>query len=203
MTVSLEFSLPGEWVEIPQHDASRGALMNAHMVLGRRREPATRTEAVALETEFLDMAKLMIAVEANAGFVLVPDAPKIGVLGAVILRWSMVKDVNALERAVENSLFGRGPAAQVFQQQTQLGLATIVVHFENPGLPTRLWRAVTRKEQLDIHHMSWFWQIPTEDEEMLVTLSTVINHDGNQNPVMETKLLEFALGIRRKDEYAR
>jgi len=206
MSVPLQFRFPDAWVELALDDVHAGAVMAAQLVLSRFDSPVDRESAADLETRFEAAANMMIAAQADAGFVLVPDPPNVGLLGALIVRWRRAAGDDAIADAITGSLATAEfliDDPEISPRETPLGAASVCIHRYASvpivtGGPGRRGRAAKSAAVIS-EHVCWYWLL--EDlagPDMLLTVTTVTS-DLALTPALRTLTEEFALGVSRGD----
>ncbi|TFB83934.1 hypothetical protein E3O25_14220 [Cryobacterium sp. TMT1-3] len=206
MTVPLNFTYPDSWVELHLDDVHAGAIMAAQVVLSRFDAPVSRELAADLETRFEATANLMVSVEADAGFALVPDAPNVGLLGALIVRWRLAAGDGAVADAITESL-AAGPLMiddpEISPNDTPLGKATLCIQRyvnEPQAIGRALRRGRARKSDAVIsEHICWYWLLDDHAGPTMLLTVTTTTDDLTFTPTLRTLTEEFAKGITRGD----
>lgn len=197
MTVQLNFRYPDAWVPLPFDDAPAGAVMAAQTVLGRFNTPVPREAAIDLEGRFTELTELMVEAQANAGFALVPDAPAVGLLGWLIVRWTEAAGDDPVAVAIDEGLGDQSlllDAPDITSVETPLGTATRCV-FRYATDPVVLGRFTRKASSPVVEKILWCWAI--EDmggPDLLVTVSST-TQDLTLSPFLRNLVDEFAVGI--------
>jgi hypothetical protein len=203
MTVDLNFAFPENWVPLPFDDVENGAVLAAQLVMARYEKPVPRPDAVDLEQRFRALAELMIASEVDVGFALVPLPPRIGLLGALFVRWRPAAGDDAVADAVADSMKDQAlvDVPDTTTRETALGTATRCIHryYSDQVAPAKVpwWRKIggTPATAGIVEHICWYWRVSDPDGPDLIVTVTSSTNDLSLTPFLRTAVDAFAEGV--------
>lgn len=196
MPRNIEYNYPANIINVPLERGGPAAA--AHQALSRFRKPVKRADAEFEERVFEASAEVARGGQCDELFLVVPDPPQLGALGAIVVRYHAGGLPGDIDDLVAESAGGDRFVLEppdVSTHATPLGTGTRNLLRWTAGEPAPDGGRFLKQELPITEQLSWYWYIEDDNGDSTVLNVTLLNQNLGESAFLIAVTDAFATGI--------